>query len=601
MSLAESAPGAVPAAGASHFRLLPLSIAVWSVTAAALLAIHPRAFDVMSTDDFMRLVEVRDFLAGQSWFDLTQYRLHPPAGVVMHWSRIADLPIAGLILALTPLLGRAAAEAAVAALWPLILLLPTIALTGALARRLSNTAAMLPAVLLVAISAPVLVHFLPGALDHHGYQLMLLLATLYGVTDGGETWKLPALAGLAAAFSIAIGIEMGPALAAILAAAGLRWAIEGERAAKLTASFGLAFGAGTAVLFAATIPVSHWSAAVCDQISIPLVAAAGFSGGLLALLAKTGSRIDSAALRLGTGTIAGAGAFAAVAWAFPVCLQDPFANLDPRVAAVWLANVAETQNVFTVMRHAPGDVLLCYGPGLAAFGLALAALRRMPNHERAIWIAPIFALAALYIVSLWEIRGGSGAAMVARPLIAAAVIRLFGVRASLWASRGAIFVLLALSTPALTLTGKIAGKAAGLFIPAYTPFSMGGLQSCRGLKDIAPLASLQPGLVVANIDLGSAILAATKHSVLAAPYHRNIEGNRIHFDIMLGDDAAAKRLLTENHVDYVAICPGTPERYILKELAPDGLLERLSRGEVPPYLVPVPGDPAQHLKVFRVR
>ncbi len=47
-------------------------------------------------DDAMRLVEVRDYLGGQGWFDLHQYRLGPDGGTLMHgrgpddWH--ADLP-----------------------------------------------------------------------------------------------------------------------------------------------------------------------------------------------------------------------------------------------------------------------------------------------------------------------------------------------------------------------------------------------------------------------------------------------------------------------------------------------------------------------------
>jgi hypothetical protein len=44
-------------------------------------------------DDVMRLVQVRDLLAGQGWFDLHQYRLGPDGGTLMHWSRIPDIPI----------------------------------------------------------------------------------------------------------------------------------------------------------------------------------------------------------------------------------------------------------------------------------------------------------------------------------------------------------------------------------------------------------------------------------------------------------------------------------------------------------------------------
>ena len=54
-------------------------------------------------DDALRLAQVRDLIAGQSWFDLHQYRIDPlNGGVLMHWSRIVDVPLAALIL----LLGR---------------------------------------------------------------------------------------------------------------------------------------------------------------------------------------------------------------------------------------------------------------------------------------------------------------------------------------------------------------------------------------------------------------------------------------------------------------------------------------------------------------
>ena len=48
-------------------------------------------------DDAMRMVQVRDFLAGQSWYDLTAWRLDPPNGSFMHWSRALDVPLALLM------------------------------------------------------------------------------------------------------------------------------------------------------------------------------------------------------------------------------------------------------------------------------------------------------------------------------------------------------------------------------------------------------------------------------------------------------------------------------------------------------------------------
>jgi hypothetical protein len=57
-------------------------------------------------DDALRLVELRDWLGGQGWFDVTQYRIDPAhGGVAMHWSRLVDVPLAAVVVALRPLLG----------------------------------------------------------------------------------------------------------------------------------------------------------------------------------------------------------------------------------------------------------------------------------------------------------------------------------------------------------------------------------------------------------------------------------------------------------------------------------------------------------------
>ncbi len=177
----------------------------------------------------------------------------------------------------------------------MLLFLPTLALAGLLAQRLAGKAggiaASLAAVLLVAVAGPVLVHFHPGALDHHDLQIVLLMATATAAAWRGDSRIFPALGGLAAAVSIAIGLEMMPALSAILAAVGLRWAIEGEDAAPLTSAFGLAFGLGTVALFVASVPASSWTQPAYDEISIVWMAVAAISGGMIALLAAASRRL----------------------------------------------------------------------------------------------------------------------------------------------------------------------------------------------------------------------------------------------------------------------------------------------------------------------
>ena len=80
------------------------AFAAWLLIAALqLLVAVPglRAMRFPDPDDVMRLVQVRDWLGGQGWFDLTQHRVSPPQGVAMHWSRLVDLPIALPVVLLT--------------------------------------------------------------------------------------------------------------------------------------------------------------------------------------------------------------------------------------------------------------------------------------------------------------------------------------------------------------------------------------------------------------------------------------------------------------------------------------------------------------------
>jgi hypothetical protein len=130
----------VPAAtrGTANPKIVMLMLCAAVAIALGASGIRNGVFDAMSTDDAKRLVEVRDLIAGQGWFGLTQYRLDPP-GLPMHWSRVIDAPLAAMILMLRPFVGMQGAEAATLVLWPL-LFGATLMAVAAIARRMSDDA-----------------------------------------------------------------------------------------------------------------------------------------------------------------------------------------------------------------------------------------------------------------------------------------------------------------------------------------------------------------------------------------------------------------------------------------------------------------------------
>src|SRR6476620_7279798 len=134
-----------------------------------------RWFALGDTDDNMRIMQVRAWLHGQGWYDLRQYRLNPPFGANIHWSRLVDLPIAGIILALRPLVGGVDAERtaiAIAPMLPLLLLLVSVSLVT---RRLIDRRAYPLAFITLFYAGSATGMFMPARIDHHGWQLALLV------------------------------------------------------------------------------------------------------------------------------------------------------------------------------------------------------------------------------------------------------------------------------------------------------------------------------------------------------------------------------------------------------------------------------------------
>jgi hypothetical protein len=108
--------------------------------------------------------------------------------------------------------------------------------------------------------------------------------------------------------------------------------------------------------------------------------------------------------------------------------------------------------------------------------------------------------------------------------------------------------------------------------------------------------------VLSQIDLGPAILLRTGHSIVAAPYHRNLVGLRAAIEASEGSEAVLRRVARDRGADYLVLCThalesGGPDK-------PQPFATGLARGSraTPDWLEPIndmPGGSA--LKVWRIR
>lgn len=575
-----------------------LMLVLWlaATVALALPAMTGGIFDALSTDDAMRLVQVRDLIGGQGWFDLIQHRLDPP-GASMHWSRVIDAPLAALILLLRPLIGMHGAEAVTLFLWPVALFAATLVLVGAIAGAMSNksTSSQMTAVLLAVLSAPALIHFRPGAIDHHNAQIALLLALILLASQIERSTVKAAAAGVAS-LSLAIGIEMLPAILPIgLAVFGL-FIWRGASGSKQIGAFGAALAASSLMLAAALVPLPSLTLPVCDAFGGPVLLLVAGGGISLVIMVEIDRHYSSLRLRIVTGAALAIALLAAFLSQFAGCLASPYGQLDPIVTSLWVDRVAESISLATMLQLAPQKVLGFYGFPVMTMGFATAALIQSNALQRFRWIICIVTLAALTALSLWEIRGAAAASMVAAPIFAASLAVLWPVRA---AGRRLILLALAASPASFAALGLSAKPLIEFIAPRMTIADIKP-SKCQTVSDAASMIKLPKGRVMAPIDLGPAILLETDHAVFAAPYHRNNDGNAAMLRLMLAPVPTARQMLADRRVDYVVMCSAAPDRDLVK-LAPEGLAARLGRGEIPDFLEPLDLDPTHTISVWRVR
>ena len=528
-----------------------LLAAVWAWRDWAALSV----LRLPDTDDVMRLQQIRDWLAGQRFGDLTQHRLGA-AGLEMHWSRLPDLVPGAIIAVLTPVMGAHGAELAAVILWPLLLFAVALMLVAAIARRLDVAAPI--AVVVAALAWPANALFLPGRIDHHGLQLVLLLVLVRAVIGPGG-WRGGVAAGVASVASLVVGMETAPFLALGGGVLVLRWAVEGEGERPRLLGYGAALVAGMA--FAPLLfRTSGWNAATCDAFAALLWRAAQVAALAPLALALAGGRLGTVRARLIAAAALGVTALAAVLTLSPACLS-PYGGVDPLLERLWLERVAEAQPLFAApLDHAIGYV------GLALAGLAATAWQWRRTRDTDWAVLGAVQLVALAL-ALMQLRGIYAGTLLAAPGLAAliAFARERGplALAAAWiASAGFLY-------PAL---GSLAAPPA----PAAT---------CDGGAVLAQLAAEPAGTVAAPIDLGAYALAETRHRVLAAPYHRNAQGNLAVYRLIDLPVGAARVEARQLRIDLIADCGGAWDEL---GAPPAGSLRAALRAGTPPdWLTPV--------------
>jgi hypothetical protein len=581
-----------------HWR--PLVLLFWLGTAAYLIWdrwANVQGFALSDTDDNLRMMQVRAWLIdGQGWYDLRQYRMNPPDGLNVHWSRIVDLPIAATWSLFGLFMDGAAAERWAVAIAPLLPLLIVMGALALVARRLLSPFAFWLALALVLFGGSNIAQFVPTRIDHHGWQLAALAVALAGLADprqrrGGITL------GIASGFSFAIGLEMLLYLVMAGVAMVLGWVRDAGEGRRLSA-YGISFAAAATIGYLVFGSYDN-AQPMCDALS-PVWLSVVLAAGAIAL-GLSWLNLASVWLRLGAAAAGGAllAGFYVLFW--PDCVGR-LERVPLELDQLWLRNVREAMPLW---RHGLGTTI-----GIATLPLiglvGYAAMLWRTRGEPALfdrWAAIGYIAALALLLLLWQTRAAAPAQLLAVPgavglgwvLILwfqrqrSMLVRVFGIAASFVLASGAIF------TAAWGWWDEEAPPT------EYQQRINNANWRCPQPAFLGPVARQPKGLILTFVDMGPRLITMTHHDALTGPYHRNVQAILDVMRAFRGDEANAKEIVDRRGIDYVLLCPDMSESTIYRADAPEGWYVRLMNGQVPDWLEPVALPANSPFRMWRVR
>ena len=567
------------------------ALIAWLTCCAVMLWLFRADYAALSfkdPDDAMRLAQVRDWIGGQAFWDVSQHRINPPYGGPMHWSRVVDMPIAALILMLRPLLGGAGAELAALILTPLLLLGGTVAALFVSARRLAGERIALGAVVLLCATPTILVQFTPLRIDHHSWQILLATVALAGALDSCAR-RGGIVAGFAIALWLQISSEALPYAGLFGAIFALRHWIARDETPRFIA-YAVTLGGSALPLLVLLRGPDAALARYCDALSAAYVWPLALMAGTVALSARL-IGLRSAPRRLTVAMLGGGAALALFAITGGPCLTgDPFAALGPVAYRLWYLQVMEGRPVWEQSRALQGVILL---PALMGMATTLIAACRAQGGTRARWLVAAALLMGATAVSVMVMRALSVAHVFALPGIAWAILSAF--RHAQADSRAAVRVLGSVALVLLTPVGVCSAWAA---VTAKDDAGKSAV-NCRAAHVIAPLRALPPATLFAPLDMGPDILVQTRHRVIGTAHHRNAVGITAVIDGFVDAPDAARGVIGGTSAAYVVTCDGLSEMRGYARENPRGLAAMLAQGRAPAWMEPMPVKAP--LQLYRIR
>ncbi|GAD78587.1 hypothetical protein [Vibrio ezurae] len=528
-------------------------------------------------DDYMRYVQFTDWIKYGNWYLEPMPHFNPEDGLIMHWSRVPDLFLATTTLILSPFFNTTTASLISIAVVPLVYLLCFALSVFALVDHYLGKKYRFIGMIFV-LGSHAITKFYPGAIDHHNLQLIivaLFLALTPINTQQTTEFVRSFTQGMLIAISLWIGLDNFFFFVFYLASYSAycliyknNWFSHFYKLCFVAMIFGLLF-------MPMNRPINEFFLIHYDSLSIPFIACFLCGGVLLFALNKIIHQQQSNLHKLTVAASISVIVFIPILLAFPELAKGAYADYPEIVSTYWLSNVSEAQSMYSLIisngLFSSENMFLFFIPSLM-----YPLLKNKKTHLNLLYVILILHLSLAFF---WQIRTVTLCFILSAPI---QVYVLMTLSEKMQSKIASIFIILS-GIPIFVL----------IYITMLTPL-IGNTTEGKDTKNSAQISSIKSIFnegnitnkkVLSGIESGAKILSQTNNSILAAPYHRNINGNSLVITTFLeSDEDVIQETLKNNHIDYILINNDNHLK-LLARLAKEGaLIKRLKSYDIPEYL-----------------
>ncbi|MGR5334729.1 hypothetical protein ACPV5I_04835 [Vibrio gigantis] len=567
---------------------------IWFVCAIVIFIYKWESISILNlndNDDYMRFVQFQEWMKSGHWYLEPMSNFNVDDGLIIHWSRFPDLMLSLVAFPLLFIFDDSLTYTISISIVPLLYLwifaLSCFYLCECYFGDKYRFVSMM-----FSISSPAIIHFLPGSIDHHNIQL--ILATLFlsvtptSINNLRQSWRVYAQA-VFLSLSLWTGMDNVLLFMIFFIIYTIYYCFVRDEwfnyISKLYATCTI-FGACAVLL---NRPYDEFFVFKYDEISLILIILF-FSGWVFVNIYKQLISVENKLKgKLFVFVFIGLLCLLPIFVLYPSLTSALFMDYPPVLKVYWLDQVTEAKSVAKYIEmngfFSVNNYALLLVPAI------IYPLFRLKNHHCTI-LYLIF-MFNLVLAIFWQIRVMRLCFVLAAPFQAYFVIKVSEyVRYSLLkvlviisgAPLALAFVILALS-PEEEVTTKLdeTDKLPVIF---------------KVLKD----NGINSHTILSGIETGAPVLAKTNNSIIAAPYHRNIVGNRFLIEVMLEEDMLlARNKIVDKKVDYILI-GNDPHLTLLKDSgSEDSLVRRLHGDNIPAWLDVTYDGIEDGYRVFKVR